>query len=109
MATMGDIVLIYQEESPVFFARIEDIWADRKPDWFNVKLLILNVPLVEVVWILRETYINGEPFTMKGMKLRLEEVKSPGVEKSPQLEMGPEKKAEGGDNKVVNLFDRKKG
>ncbi len=31
MSTTGDLILVYQEEQPAFFARIEDIWADAKP------------------------------------------------------------------------------
>jgi len=75
MASIADIVLVYQEESPAFFARIEDICADRKPGWYQVKLLVLQVPVVETVWILRESYINGETFTMDGKPIRLEQVR----------------------------------
>ncbi len=75
MASMGDIVLVYKDDGPVFFARIEDICADRKPGWYQVKLLVLQVPVVETVWILRETYINGETFTMNGTAIRLEQVR----------------------------------
>ena len=42
MATTGDIVLIHVEEQPAFFARIEDIAADSKPGWYQVRLLILK-------------------------------------------------------------------
>jgi hypothetical protein len=46
MATeIGDLVLVHIENQPAFFARIEDITADPKPDWWQVKLLVLQVPL----------------------------------------------------------------
>ena len=48
MATVGDLVLIHFEEQPAFFARIEDIAADRKPGWYEVRLLILQMPVTEV-------------------------------------------------------------
>jgi hypothetical protein len=75
MATIGDVVLVYQEERPTLFARIEDISPDPKPGWYQVKLLILQVPLAESVWTLKEDYINGEPFTMNGLKIRIDNVR----------------------------------
>jgi hypothetical protein len=111
MATIGDIVLVYQEDKPDFFARIEDIWADRKPAWYCVKLLVLQVPVVETVWILREAYINGETFTMKGISTRLEKVKGSGEGRlqSAFEERDSGKKADQNDTKVISLFHRKKG
>ena len=64
MTTINDIVLIYFEDQPFSFARIEDIAADVKKDWFHVKLLLLQLPLETVTWILKDVYINGEEFTM---------------------------------------------
>lgn len=77
MAQENDVVLIYFEEKPVMFARIEAIWADYKPDWYHVKLLLLQVPLQPVTWILRNAYINGEEFTMNGNRMRMELVVCP--------------------------------
>ena len=77
MARENDIVLIYFEDKPLVFARIEDILVDSKPNWYHVKLLLLQVPLQVVTWILRDVYINGAEFTMNGKKMRLEKIKSP--------------------------------
>jgi len=77
MATINDVVLIYYEKNPVAFARIEEITADHKPDWYHVTLLMLNLPLQTVTWILRDIYIDGEEFTMGGQKMRLEKVVAP--------------------------------
>jgi len=77
MATINDVVLIYFEDNPVAFARIEDISPDHKKDWYHVTLLMLQLPLQTVTWILRDIYIEGETFTMNGKKMRLEEVKAP--------------------------------
>jgi len=77
MAAENDIVLIYYEENPLVFARIESILPDAKPDWYHVRLLLLQVPPQVVTWILRDIYINGEPFTMDDKKMRLEQVESP--------------------------------
>ncbi|UCG07175.1 MAG: hypothetical protein JSV83_00530 [Desulfobacterales bacterium] len=77
MARENDIVLIYFEDKPLVFARIEDILADSKPNWYHVKLLLLQVPLQVVTWILRDVYINGAEFTMNGKRMRLEKIEIP--------------------------------
>ncbi|MBF0228464.1 MAG: hypothetical protein HQK63_02545 [Desulfamplus sp.] len=77
MATENDIVLVYMEGSPVFFARIEAIWADVKRDWFNVELLVLQIPVKVVVWTLKDIYINGTEFFMGGKRMRIEVVNAP--------------------------------
>ena len=77
MATENDIILIYMEDEPLSFARIEDISADSKPDWYHVKMLMLQVPLRIITWILRDIYIEGAEFTMNGKRMRLEKVVVP--------------------------------
>jgi hypothetical protein len=75
--TENDIVLIHLEGVPLTFARIESILADTKPNWYHVKLLMLQVPLYVVTWILRDVYIDGASFTMDGKEMRLERVECP--------------------------------
>jgi hypothetical protein len=53
MSQEGDLVLVHVEGKPAFFARIETISPDVKPGWYQVGFLILQVPLVQVTWILR--------------------------------------------------------
>ncbi|MBU1169287.1 MAG: hypothetical protein KKD44_06960 [Proteobacteria bacterium] len=77
MASENDIVLIYFEDQPVGFARIEDITADRKKDWYNVTLLMLQIPVQVVIWTLRGIYIEGSEFTMNGIRVRMEKVVRP--------------------------------
>jgi hypothetical protein len=77
MTKENDLVLIYFEETPLFFARVENILPDSKPGWYHVKLLFLQIPPQQVTWILREAYIDGESFTMNGNRIRLEKVESP--------------------------------
>jgi hypothetical protein len=94
MATINDVVLIYLEENPVSFARVENILPDHKKDWYQITLLMLHIPLQTVTWILKEEYINGGEFQMNGKNMRIETVKSP--EKKPDLPQGkktePQKK-----------------
>jgi hypothetical protein len=110
MATENDIVLIYLEENPLVFARIESILPDSKPDWYHVKLLMLQIPLQVVTWILRDVYINGETFTMNGKAMRFECIESPESEEEQPQEKPPskEKLKMVLDQKVISLKDFKK-
>ncbi len=109
MAAENDIVLIYFENEPTTFARIESILPDHKPDWYHVGLLLLQTPLQTVTWILRDIYINGEEFTMGGKKIRLEKIVSPepapsSEEESRRKKPSPKK----GDARVISLKALKK-
>ena len=112
MAKENDIVLIYLEDKPLAFARIEDILADSKPDWYHVKLLILQIPVQVVTWILKDIYINGSEFTMNGKKMRLEEVIAPkDLLKPDNTKIQTDKKIKHKDNggaKVISIKDVKK-
>ena len=114
MTTTQDIVLIYYEDQPFSFARVEEILPDAKKDWYHVKLLLLQIPLQTVSWILKNNYINGDEFTMGGKRMRIEPVAVPDEKKSmedkPDDPPGGKKPAPGkkmGGPKVVSLSDRK--
>ncbi|MEJ2638871.1 MAG: hypothetical protein P8010_04790 [Desulfosarcinaceae bacterium] len=125
MTTVGDLILIYFEDKPMSFARVEDILPDSKPGWFHIKLLLLQVPLQVVNWILRDVYIEGDEFTMNGNRMRMEKVVSPEEldleEVSPTEEEGisvsgpsaapgpsPEPASKPPSAKVISLTDRKR-
>ena len=114
MATENDIVLIYIEDEPLSFARIEEILPDSKPDWYHVKLLLLQIPLQIVTWILRDVYIGGAEYTMNGKRMRLEKVVAPDEPQSsePRVESekkdAPKPKKDSGQAKVISLADLKK-
>jgi len=118
MVQSGDLVLVYMEGNPAFFARVEMIRPDLKPEWYQVKLLILQIPLVVATWILRRAYIDGDEFTMGGRPVRVVKVISPeeveeAVEsKSKELTEVPkparDTTASKGRGKVVSLADRRK-
>lgn len=113
VTTIHDLVCIYIENKPAFFARIEDIVPDVKRGWWKVRLLVLTSPLQIFTWILEESQINGAPFTMGGTPIMLEKVVSPQeqedieqsspVEKDTIPETGKKEPA-----KIVSLVDRKK-
>ncbi|MBG0779263.1 MAG: hypothetical protein H0S81_04990 [Desulfotignum balticum] len=77
MATINDVVLIYLEDAPIAFARVENILPDPKKGWFQMTLLMLQIPLQTVTWILKDAYINGEEFQMNGKQMRLETIHAP--------------------------------
>ena len=107
MAQEKDTVLVYFEDKPMSFARIESIMQDSKPNWYHVKLLLLQVPLQVVTWILRDIYIDGAEFTMDGKKYRIELVKCPNDEILEKAET-PENKTKQKNAKVISLADMKK-
>jgi len=111
MTQERDIVLVYHEDAPLFFARVEDISPDRKPDWYHIKLLVLQIPVHVVTWILRDIYINGAEFTMGGKRMRMERVKCPPEDalvdpREPPRGGGKEEKSTRA--KVIPLADLKK-
>jgi len=113
MATTNDLVLVHVEKKPGFYARIEEISPDVKPNWWQVRLLVLTFPLQVFTWILDEHQLEGADFTMGGTPLRLEPVVSPIEEERRQKEEEEELKLqqmrrEGGAQKVVSLVDRRK-
>lgn len=109
--TISDLVSVYIENQPAFYARIEDISPDVKPGWWQVKLLVLTHPLQVFTWILEECQINGTPFTMGGTPVFLEKVVSPVM--TAATDVSPEQPEGAGGSrkeaaKVVSLRDRKK-
>jgi hypothetical protein len=100
MTGPNDLVLIYLEDQPVFFARIENIFPDRKPGWVRMNFLILQVPVSLGEWILLPEYIQGAEFTMGGKKVRIEKVVVPGEDPEPRTPKSP--------GKVVSLSDRRR-
>lgn len=84
MTKENDIVLIYMENEPASFARVEEIRADVKRDWYVIKLLMLQIPLQVVSWILRAEYIDGAEFTMGGKSIRLEKIVCPEDQEFPE-------------------------
>ena len=116
MAETRDLVLVHIDNKPGFYARIEGIFPDVKPGWWQVKLLVLTFPLQVYTWILDESQISGAPLTMGGTPILLEKLDFPMV-KDPRPEQEedtapsaakPEPATEKMATKVVSLADRKK-
>ena len=108
MAVENDIVLTYMEDQPLVFARVESILPDSKPDWYHITLLLLQLPLQVTTWILRDVYINGDPFTMNGKKMRLEKVEAPEVPVQEEEETTRPADKKPGKGNVISFTDFKK-
>jgi hypothetical protein len=113
MATIHDLVLIYVDGKPGFYARIDEIIPDFKPGWWQVKLLVLTFPLQVFTWTLDEFQIEGADFSMGGTPLRMEPLVSPveleRLEKEKaDKEHAQKQRREGGSPKVISLLDRRK-
>ena len=105
---MGDLVLIHHRQEPVVYARVEEILADVKPGWWQVRLMMLQIPAREVTWILRDEYIDGAEFTMGGDPVRISKVPPP-VPNLDDIEIEEPVRVESTDRdagKVVSLADR---
>ncbi|MBI4772833.1 MAG: hypothetical protein HY788_01410 [Deltaproteobacteria bacterium] len=73
----NDLILIHVQHNPGFFARVEEIVADRKPGWWQVRILPLSLDNSEfqsIVWILDDQQIRGEEFTMQSVPMRIQRV-----------------------------------
>lgn len=111
--TVNDIVLVFVDKKPGFYARIDEIVPDVKPGWWQVRLLVLTFPLQVFTWILDDFQIEGADFTMGGTPIRLEPVVSPVDEENPAEEEKPggqsePQRQEQSSSKVVSLADRRK-
>ncbi len=98
MAGINDLVLVYLDHKPAFYARIEDLRPDVKKGWYHVELLVLTLPPQVVTWILDEDQINGQDFTMGGRPMRLAL-----VPRKPAPPSEPEKPPTGGPGKLIHL------
>jgi hypothetical protein len=98
-----DLILVYAQGQPLFFARIEKIESDVKKGWWRVTMLVLQIPVRLVTWILDEAQIRGAEFTMGGIPIKIEiivppteseETEVPAVETQPEAAAAVEPLAE---------------
>jgi hypothetical protein len=100
---IGDVILVYIEDQPAFFGRIEDLIPDIKPGWVRLKFLILQIPPTLGEWILRPDYVQGDEFSMGGRKVKIEKVVAPVEVQEPDPD--PES---AGSRKVIPLRKERK-
>ena len=73
MVKQGDVVLIYRDNRLMTFAKVHEITANEKKDWWNVDFISLSLPLplTKFTWILRMEQLDGEDFTMGGTPMKI--------------------------------------
>lgn len=113
MATVHDLVLIHVDNQPGFYARVEEILPDSKQGWWQVKLLVLSLPLQVYTWTLDDFQLEGADFTMGGTPIRLEPVLSPVEQERLEDEVAEKERSkkirlEGGAAKIISLQDRRR-
>ncbi len=101
----GEVVLVYLQNQPAFYARIEALEPDRKKGWWQLSFLILSIPPQLTTWILDDDQVRGSDFTMQGNPIRLERVKAPqpvagDAEEKPERK-DPDRKPGG---RVISMF-----
>ena len=73
----NDLILVNVHGKPGFFGRVEKIVPYMKKKWWQITLLILQVPVHKVTWTLDDNQIRGQEFTMGGVPIRMEIVTIP--------------------------------
>ncbi len=104
----NDLVLIYVDNRPSFFARVEKIFPDVKPRWWRVKLLILQIPVFVATWILDDNQLRGDEFTMNGTPIKVEKVHIPQETKQQIPNKSEKSKARQSANQKARILSLKK-
>lgn len=102
-----ELVLIHIDNRPALYARVEQITADMKPKWWQVKFLMLTIPPQIVTWIIDDEQIRGADFTMGGTPIRIEKLVLPKEAEPPKSEPEPTKQQEGQKARVLLLHKKK--
>ena len=105
MFKTGEVLLVYFQEQPAFFARVEEIRPDKKKGWWRMTFLILTIPLQKTTWILDDDQMRGSDFTMGGQPLRIERVVAPEEPRRPQPEIEDEDDEPRTGGRVISMFD----
>ena len=105
----NDLILVYVEKKPAFFARVEKIYPDIKPGWWKIKILILQVPLKVTTWVLDNEQVRGAEFTMSGTPVRIEKIKVPEENYDINNENSSEPKSSKKSNKAASILSMNSG
>lgn len=90
MLNENDVCILYVANLPESFIRIESIVPDNKKGWFQVTFLKLQIPTQEITWLLDESQVNGNEFTINNYPVKISYI--PSTKKEIEL---PKPKSEG--------------
>ncbi|MBN1559970.1 hypothetical protein JW998_06950 [candidate division KSB1 bacterium] len=107
MFQVGQVVLVYIDNEPGFFARIEKIEPDQKKNWWQMSFLILSVPLKSMTWILDDEQMRGQPFTMNSVPMQIKKVEAPEVEhfRDSKTRVAEESESKGYGGNIISMFE----
>ncbi len=103
----GEVILVYIDNEPGFFARVEEVKPDQKKGWWQISFLILAIPLKKMTWKLDDEQMRGQEFTMNSVPMQIKRVEAPEEEYFKTSKEGEEKKKPGKDKggNVISMFD----
>jgi len=99
----GEVLLVYFQQQPSFFMRVEKVEADAKKHWWRLHFITLTIPIEPVTWILDDDQMRGEGFTMDGHPIHLERVGSETSNPSAGRTAPPESDSTR-DAQIISLF-----
>ena len=105
MFSVGEVVLVYIDNEPNFFARIEKIGPDQKKNWWQMSFLILSVPLKSMTWILDDEQMRGQPFTMNSVPMQIKKVETPDVEHFGDDTRAAESAQRNSGGNIISMFE----
>ncbi|MBN1465485.1 hypothetical protein JXA02_06975 [candidate division KSB1 bacterium] len=106
MFRVGEVILVYIENEPVFFARVEKIEPDHKKNWWQMSFLILTVPLKSMTWILDDEQMRGQPFTMNSIPMQIKKVESPDADfRDPETRVAEESERKESGGNIISMFE----
>ena len=85
----GEVILVYVNEEPTFFARVEEVMPDQRKGWWNLTFTMLTIPLQRVTWILDDEQMRGQNFTMNGVPMQISRVEAPDAIRESVAEEAP--------------------
>jgi len=103
MLKAGDVCLIYVNDIPNGFIRINEIEPDEKDGWHVVTFVSLEIPIKITTWKLDDSHVRGELIYMNGVPIRIQVFpmpKSKKVEKNKEVSDQPKAK-------VISMADWK--
>jgi hypothetical protein len=107
MFYVGEVILVYIDNEPAFFARVEKIAPDQKKNWWQMTFLMLSIPLKTMTWILDDEQMRGQAFTMNSVPMQIKKVEAPDSEhfRDPKKRVAEESQPKGDGGNIVSMFD----
>jgi hypothetical protein len=100
----GEVLLVYFQQQPSFFMRVEKVEADIKKYWWHLHFITLTIPIEPVTWILDDDQMRGASFTMDGQPIHIERVGSE-IPNSSGGRTEPPPPDTTRDAQVISMFD----